>query len=120
MARTLATTLVVAALFVERIVAGLYQGLQRELPGPVPLLGTLFLTVSLYAWFWWYSRDARISWPMDMGWLLILAWPVLLPYYIVRAEGRRGWGRIALFCATYIAAALTGWATAIWARLVVN
>jgi hypothetical protein len=117
MARSIATALVVTALFLERIVEGLYQGLQRELPGPVPLLGTLFLTVSLYAWFWWYSRARRIAWPMDLGWLLIMAWPILLPCYIVGAEGRRGWGRIGLFCGTYVAAALTGWATAIWVRL---
>ena len=117
MARTLATALVVIALFLARVVDGVYHGIGREAPGPLTVLGALAVGVSLHAWFWWYSRDHRIAWPMDMGWLLISAWPLVLPYYIVRAEGRAGWGRIALFAFTYFAAWMTGWAASIWARV---
>ena len=117
MARSLSTALVVTALFVESIVNGFYRGAGRELPGPIPTLWALFLVVSLYAWFWSYSRAFRIPWPMDIGWLLLMAWPFVLPYYIVKAEGRAGWGRLALFCFTYFAAAMTGWATAVWTQV---
>lgn len=72
---------------------------------------------SLYAWFWAYSQGRRIAWVMDMGWFLFAAWIILLPYYILKAEGRRGWSRIGLFCLTYLAAFATGWATLIWTQL---
>ena|SRR5688572_29958684 len=120
MPRTVSTALVVTALFVQSVVAGFYQGIGRELPGPIPTLWTFFLGGSLYAWFWSYSRAQGIAWPMDMGWLLLFAWPLALPYYIVKAEGRRGLGRVALFCFTYFAALMSGWATALWARVLLS
>jgi hypothetical protein len=120
MARSLSTALVVTALFLESIVNGVYRGAGRELPDSISALGALFLVVSLYAWFWSYSRALGIAWPMDLGWVLLLAWQVALPYYIVRAEGRAGWGRIALFCFTYFAAMMTGWAAALWTQVLLG
>jgi hypothetical protein len=108
---------VVLSLFLERIVAGLYQGLDRDLPDPIPVLGTVLLMTSLYTWFWCYSQERRIPWVMDMGWFLFAAWIVILPYYILKVEGRGGWSRIGLFSLTCFAAYATGWAVLIWTRL---
>jgi hypothetical protein len=120
MARTVATCLVVTSLFLERIVDGLYQGLGRELPPSAPFLGTVFMLSSLYAWFWSYSRAQRVPWVMDMGWLLFAAWMIVLPYYILKTEGRKGLGRIGLFCFLNFAAFAVGWATLIWTQLLLR
>jgi hypothetical protein len=118
--KRVATALVVTSLFLDRIVDGLYQGLGRELPPALPLLGVVCMLSSLYAWFWFYSQSQRVPWPMDMGWLIFAAWMVVIPYYILKTEGRRGWGRIALFCFVYFAAFMAGWATLIWTQLLLR
>lgn len=52
-----------------------------------------------------------------MGWFLMMAWPIVIPYLMIQREGRRGLARIALLSLTYFAAWATSWATAIWIRL---
>ena len=120
MSRSLSTALIVTALFVESILNGFYKGAGLVVPLPIAILGAAFLVASLYAWFWSYSRERRIAWPMDMGWLLLFAWWLVLPYYIVKAEGRRGWGRIALFSFTWLASVMTGWAVALWTQVLLG
>ncbi|HSB61597.1 MAG TPA: hypothetical protein VLI67_07750, partial [Vicinamibacteria bacterium] len=59
-----------------------------------------------------------LPWIMDMGWFLLIAWPLVIPYYnIIAREGRRGLSRIGLFLFTWLAAWATGWATSIWVRV---
>lgn len=111
------TVSVVTSLFLERIVDGFYQGLGRKLPDTVPILGAALLITSLYTWFWSYSQQHHIAWVMDMGWFMFAAWVFILPYYILKTEGRRGWSRIGLFCLTYGAAYATGWAILIWTQV---
>ena len=107
-------------MFLERIVDGFYQGLGRNLPESIPILGVLLLCTSIYTWFWSYSQEHRIPWVMDMGWFLFTAWVFILPYYILKVEGRQGWSRIGLFCLTYFAAYATGWAILIWTQVLVR
>lgn len=52
-----------------------------------------------------------------MGCLVMIAWPAVLPYYIIKTEGRRGLGRIALFCLMWFGAWMTQVAVTIWARV---
>jgi hypothetical protein len=118
--RGLPTVLLVGALFVPRVAEGLYAGLGRELPDAFGALATLLLFVSVAVWFWFYCRTHHLPWIMDMGWFLMLAWPIVVPYYVISREGRRGLLRIGLFLLTYLAAWATGWATAIWARLLIG
>ena len=69
------------------------------------------------AWFWDYSRRHRVTWVLDMGCFLLVAWVIIVPYYLLKREGRRGLGRIGLFCLTYVAAWATGLAITIWTRV---
>jgi hypothetical protein len=115
-----ATALLVSAVFVPRIANGIYEGLDREPPPALDGLSLGFFLVSMWVWFFLYSRARRISWVMDMGWLLMIAWPVILPYYIVKAEGRRGLSRIGLFCLLYFGALMTEMAISIWLRVLVS
>jgi hypothetical protein len=45
---------------------------------------------------------------MDMGWFLLLAWPIVVPYFLISQEGRRGLHRIGFFVLAWLLAALVG------------
>ena len=115
-----ATLLLGVALFVPHLVQGPYQGVGRDLPEALPVLGTLLLWTALAAWFTLYCRAGRLPMPMDMGLFLMWAWPVLIPYYLITREGRHGFARIGLFCLTYAAAWAAGTALAIWGRVLLG
>lgn len=116
-ARPVATVLVVLALFASAVVDGLYRGLEREPPDALPFLLQVFLVLSVISWFFLYSQRQRIPWVLDMGWFLFAAWVILVPYYILKREGRAGWSRIGLFCLTWFAAWCSGWAVSIWTSI---
>jgi len=44
----------------------------------------------------------------DLGFFLTVAWPLVLPYYILKSRGRKGLLAILYFVATYIAATVVG------------
>jgi hypothetical protein len=111
------TTLVLCALFIPRVVDGAYAGGGRAEPAALHVLFMLWFSMSLAAWFWGYCREQRVEWTMDMGWFVMTLWIVVIPYFVIRREGRRGLLRVGLFLLTYVAAWSTGWATAIWTRL---
>ena len=119
---SLSFTMLVAAIFVPRIAEGVYSGLGRDVPPALDLLATLWLFMSVAKWFWGYSRAHGVSWPMDMGWFLLLAWFVVVPCYIISRERWKGLRRIALFLLAIVAALAAEWVTAmvvhalVWAR----
>jgi len=110
--------LLAAALFLPQLAGGVYAGLGRPLPDAFPPLTELLFFVSMVGWFWSFTRAHRLPWMMDMGLFLWWAWIIVVPYYVLRHEGRRGLLRIGLFALTYAAALALGWATSIWTRLV--
>jgi hypothetical protein len=48
---------------------------------------------------------------------LLAVWIIIVPYYVLKREGRPGLGRIGLFCLTYVAAWATGLAIRVWIRV---
>ena len=58
-------TMLVAAVVVPRIAAGVYSGLAREVPPAFDLLAHFWLFMSVAAWFWGYCRARRVSWPQS-------------------------------------------------------
>jgi hypothetical protein len=69
-----------------------------------------------YLWIvgWWLRTDSRargITWPCDLGLFLYIAWPLLMPYYLLKTRGLRGLLAIVVFIAVYIGALLFGLAT---------
>jgi hypothetical protein len=109
--------LVIAALFLSRVADGLYGGTGAVVPATVTLLTGAGVWVSVLAWFAAYSRRERISWPLDMGLFLWLAWAVIVPYYVLKREGKSGLARLGLFCLAYVAAWATGLAIRVWLRV---
>ena len=115
--RSIPTMLVVGSLFLYQVVSGVYAGLERRIPEAWPVLSSLCVGMSIIVWFWNYSRCHRIAWVLDMGWFLLAAWIIIVPYYVLKREGRPGLGRIGLFSLTYFAAWVTGVAIRIWVRV---
>jgi hypothetical protein len=109
-----------ASFLVRGAVVGLYHAIERDLPGPIEGLLTLLFFIGLCSWFASYSRAHRIAWPMDMGVFLWLLWFVLVPYYVFKAEGRRGWGLIAIFLMAAVAAWGVYAAVTVWLRLLLH
>jgi hypothetical protein len=111
------TILVVSSLFLAQAVDGFYGGIGRPLPPAFPTLTSACVAMSVVVWFDKFSQRQGIPWVLDMGCFLLVAWIIIVPYYLLKSEGKRGVGRIALFCLTYFAAWATGTAIRIWLLL---
>lgn len=60
---------------------------------------------------WWLQHDSRkyqIKWVLDMGLWLWLAWPFILPYYLIKTRGKSAWTPLAVFLGVYVVATLFG------------
>jgi hypothetical protein len=108
--------MVISTLFLTQMAGGVYAGLEREPPTMFSVLTPMLFGFSLIAWFSSYCRAHRVALVMDMALFVLMAWFVVVPYYVVRREGRRGLHRIGLFLLTYLAAWAAGWAVSIWTR----
>jgi len=114
----IAPVLVFGSLITLSAVSGVYTAIGRELPESFSVLGNFCVSMSVVVWFWSYSRLHRIAWVLDMGWFLLVAWIVVVPYYLLKYEGKRGLRRIGLFGLVYVVAWLLGVGLVIAVRLV--
>ncbi len=80
----------VAALFAS-LAAAAYAAAQIE-PSPVVVL---FMSGGpLFAVILWVQNDARrtgVGSVHDLGYFLVLAWPVVIPWYAFKSRGPSGW-----------------------------
>ena len=93
---------------VTQFAYGVYLGAQLELPPAVLLLYWLGF---LWAVGWWLRTDSRrrgVASVYDMGFFLYIAWPLIMPYYLVKTRGTRGLLVILGFVGAYVGAALIG------------
>ena len=87
---------------------GAYVGAQLEVPGGFTFLFTVGL---LWAVGWWLrtdSRRRRVLSVYDLGLFLYLAWPFVMPYYLLKTRGAKGLLVILGFVVAYIGAAIIG------------
>jgi hypothetical protein len=87
---------------------GACVGAHLEFPPAVTLLYTVGL---LWISGWWLETDRRRSGVLqiyDLGFFLYLAWPIVMPYYLVKTRGVKGLLLILGFVAAYVGAALAG------------
>ena len=89
--RTLSpTVLLYSFVVITQFAYGLYLGQQIETPAPYKLL---HWAAQLWIIGWWLRTDSRkrgVGWVYDMGFFLCIAWPLVMPYYLVKTRGAKG------------------------------
>jgi hypothetical protein len=95
-------------LIVTQAASGIYLAGRLEPPPPFALLYTFgFLWVT----GWWLSDDGRkrgVAWVLDMGLFLYVAWPIVMPYYLLKTRGAKGLLVILCFLGAYVGALAAG------------
>ena len=96
-----------AALF-SSLVAAAYAASQIE---PSPVVALFLSGGPLVAVILWLQKDARrtgVGAVQDWGYFLLLAWPVVIPWYAFKTRGRGGW-RLTVGLLGLIGAASISW-----------
>ncbi|SRR6266851_8638178 len=102
------TVLLYSFIVISQIGFGLYYARQIEPPAGLTLIYPLAL---LWIVGWWLRTDSRkrgIPWVYDMGLFLNIAWPFIMPYYLLKSRGARGLLIILGFVSAYVGAVLLG------------
>jgi len=87
---------------------GVYFGAQIEFPAAVTLLFGIGI---LWGVGWWLRTDSRrrgVLTVYDLGFFLYLAWPIVMPYYLIKTRGAKGLLVMLGFVAAYVGAAIIG------------
>lgn len=95
-------------LVVTQFAYGIY--LAREIDPP-PAFTLIYSIGFLWIVGWWLLTDSRkrgVAWVYDMGLFLNIAWPLIMPYYLVKTRGAKGLLVIVAFVVVYIGSALAG------------
>jgi hypothetical protein len=102
------TGLLYLFLVLTQIAAGAYGASRAEPPAS-------FTLIYIFGFFWiigwWLRVDSSRrgqSWVFDMGLFLYVAWPFILPYYVVKTRGTKGLLVILYFVAVYVGASIAG------------
>lgn len=101
-----------AFVFVAQFVTTLYSA--REIALPL-FFDFLYPFASLWLICWWLREDSRrtgVTWPIDLGMFLYIAWIFILPYHLFRTRGLKGFlgifSFIGILIAAWVAAAIVG------------
>jgi hypothetical protein len=102
------TVLLYSFVVITQFAYGIYAGQQIEAPAGYTLL---HWAAQLWIVGWWLRTDSRkrgVVWVYDLGLFLCIAWPLVMPYYLVKTRGARGLLVILGFIGAYIGAAILG------------
>jgi len=101
--------LIVAFLAVVGLERGALQARHADIPGPSTLLQYVVLFCLIGYWLDVDSREKRTFRVWDMGFFLYVAWPFILPYYLVKTRGiKRALLTLLLITVVYVGASLAG------------
>ncbi|HEY3039895.1 MAG TPA: hypothetical protein VGJ66_14230 [Pyrinomonadaceae bacterium] len=75
--------------------------------------GFMFINAVGFLWIlgWWLLKDSRkrgVAWVYDLGLFLYVAWPFIMPYYLLKSRGTKGLFVIVAFAVVYVSALLAG------------
>ena len=80
-----------------------------DIPGSSTLLQYVLLFCLIGYWLDADSREQRILRVWDMGFFLYIAWPLILPYYLVKTRGvKQTLLTLLLLTVVYVGASLVG------------
>ena len=105
---TVPTVLLYAFVVISQVGFGIYYGQQIE---PPPALTLIHILAFLWIMGWWLRTDSRkrgIPWVYDMGLFLNIAWPFIMPYYLLKSRGAKGLLVILYFVVAYVGAVIVG------------
>lgn len=60
--------------------------------------------------WWWLRDDSRkygISWMLDLGMFLLMAWPIILPYHLFKTRGLSAFIPILTFILVVVSGTVT-------------
>lgn len=106
------TTPPIIALCSAFLIGNLGAAISAARPGVAPA-GFLNLYHVAVAWAlsWWVLTDSRlrrIPTSIDKGWFVFIAWPIAVPYHVVRTRGSKGClfllALVGMFATTYAVA----------------
>jgi hypothetical protein len=103
-----------AAVFCS-LAAAAYAAAQAE---PSPMVSLFLSGGPLLAVVLWLEKDARrtgVGAVQDWGYFLLLAWPVVIPWYAFRTRGWSGWRLTALLFGL-VGASYVTWMVVAYAR----
>jgi len=75
---------------VGRTYHSIFHVLGAEPPETVTYLLRIILVFVLLAWFWLDKKRDNFKDIPDLGLFILLAWPVFLPYYVVKTRKAKG------------------------------
>ncbi len=104
------TALLYFYLIIMQIAQGVYFASEIE---PSPAFMLIDSVGLLWIVGWWLLRDSRkrgVAWVYDIGFFLSIAWPLIMPYYLLKTRGAKGLLVILAFVITYIGAGVVGMA----------
>ena len=102
------TALLYIFLVSTQIIAGVYLSRDIELP---PAYIFLYRLALLWIIGWWLQKDSRkhnVAWVFDMGLFLYIAWPFIMPYYLLKTRGLKALLTILTFVGIYLGAYMIG------------
>ena len=102
------TMLLYAFVVITQFAYGLYIGRQIEAPAAYSLLQG---AAQLWIIGWWLrtdSRKRRVVWVYDLGFFLCIAWPLVMPYYLIKSRGAKGLLVVVSFIGAYVGATIIG------------
>jgi len=98
------TVLLYSFVAITGVADAFYFGRQIEPPAIFTLIRWVGL---LWVMGWWLRSDSRkraVDSVYDLGFFLYIAWPVVMPYYLVKTRGAKG----LLFVSAFIGALVGG------------
>jgi hypothetical protein len=90
------------------LISGVYLASGREAP---PTFAAVYVFGFLWMIGWWFRDDSKrrqIRWVYDIGFFLYLAWPFVLPYYLLKSRGVKGIIAVLAFIGVYLGATVLG------------
>lgn len=102
------TALVYVLTIIAQLATGIYLAGDVE---PPPAFTLLYALSFLWVMGWWLLKDSKlrsVSSVLDMGLFLYIAWPVVMPYYLIKTRGLRGLLAILVFAVVYVGAFMVG------------
>jgi len=107
------TVLLYSFVVVTQVADAFYFGRQIEPPAIFTLIRWVGL---IWVMGWWLRTDSRkraVASVYDLGFFLYIAWPVVMPYYLLKTRRAKGLLFILAFVGVFVGAAALGFALSV-------